>query len=227
MQDLIKEIKKENIRISTSTVSDVMDDYGLFGVLPANLTRHNRKNQTIIGQAYTVDWKPVRKSANIMAEQRSTWEQVKNFLVPDVSDGTGKIYVSGAGELLTSAALAGGLSSTYFQNIGFEGIVLGGAVRDAFDLENLDIPVIASNLIPTDTQGSFYVSEVGTSTIIENTVINTGDIIICDLTGSVVIPLSVAYEVLKKSMAIDMLENNMLGKLTNNLFSMIEEKGRI
>ncbi len=34
------------------------------------------------------------------------------------------------------------MSCTYFEKLGFEGVILGGAVRDKKDLTNLTIPVI-------------------------------------------------------------------------------------
>lgn len=227
MKNLIPRIKNENIIINSSTVSDVMDSLGMHGVLTPHLKRLSGRQNCIVGTAYTVDWKPIRKTSNIMSEQPSTWDQVKNFLVPEITNASGLIYVSGAGTLLTSAALAGGMSSIYFEKLGFEGMVLGGATRDASELNNLNIPVIATNYIPTDTQGSYHVAETGTFTTIENTRITTGDIIISDLTGTVCIPASYAEEVLSKSIDIDQVENEMLLNLTDDLVSLIEEKGRI
>ncbi|MFK5951192.1 MAG: RraA family protein [Methylococcales bacterium] len=227
MENLLERIKNENIIINTSTVSDVLDSLGIHGVLSPKLKRLSGKSYSIIGTAYTVDWKPVRKSSKIMDAQPSTWEQVKNFLVPEISNASGLIYVSGAGNLLTSAALAGGMSSTYFEKLGFEGMVLGGATRDANELNNLDIPVIATNYTPTDTQGSYLVAETGTHTTIEHIRISTGDIIISDLTGTVCIPSISAKEVLLKAIDIDQIENDMLLNLSDNLVSLIEEKGRI
>ncbi|HFD32391.1 MAG TPA: RraA family protein [Gammaproteobacteria bacterium] len=227
MDNLLKKIREKNMVINSSTVSDVMDSMNLYGVLNHKLKRLSGNNKTIIGYAYTVDWKPVRKSSNIMSSQPSTWEQVKGFLVPEIDNGIGKIYVSGAGSLLTSAALAGGMSSTYFENLGFEGMVLGGATRDANELCKLDIPVVATNYIPTDTQGSYFVSDTGSYTTIEDIRIVTGDIIISDLTGTVCIPSKHARGILTRSMEIDLIENDMHGSLSNNLVHLIESNGRI
>lgn len=227
MKDLINTIKQNNVTINSSTVSDVMDDYGLHGILSPKLKRLTGSPKMVLGFAYTVDWKPVRKSAEIMKPQPSTWDQVKKFLVPELNDAGGLIYVSGVGGLLTSAALAGGMSGRYFQNLGFEAIILGGATRDANDLSNLTIPVVATNFIPTDTQGSYHVSETGTFTVIDAIRISTGDVIISDLTGTVVIPELYAEEILTKAMKIDCTEADMLSGLTDNLIALIEEKGRI
>jgi len=227
MQALLKQIKNEKININTSTVADVLDNHGIHGVLSHKLKRLSGCQKTIIGHAYTVDWKPVRKTANIMATQASTWDQVKNFLVPEITHAEGLVYVAGSGKLLTSAALAGGMSSTYFENLGFEGMVLGGATRDASTLSTLDIPVIASNFTPTDTQGSYLVATTGTATLIDNLQIKTGDLIISDMTGTVCIPEALSNEVLLEVMKIDIIENEILSNLSTDLISIIENKGRI
>jgi len=227
MQSLLKQIKDKKISVNTSTVADVLDSHGIHGVLNHKLKRLSGCQTTVIGHAYTVDWKPVRKKANIMASQASTWDQVKNFLVPEITHAEGLVYVAGSGELLTSAALAGGMSSTHFENLGFEGMVLGGATRDANTLSTLNIPVIASNFTPTDTQGSYLVATTGTATIIDNIPIKTGDLIISDMTGTVCIPKSLSKDVLLEVMEIDLVENEILSSLSTDLFSIIENKGRI
>lgn len=106
---------------------------------------------------------------------------MSSFLVPEITDAKGLIYIAGGGELITEAALAGGMSCTYFEKLGFEGIILGGAVRDKKELIDLDIPVIATNLTPSDTQGAYLVSETGTHCTIEHsTIIKLTDCFVMD-----------------------------------------------
>ncbi|PRB80661.1 dimethylmenaquinone methyltransferase, partial [Pseudomonas cedrina] len=110
----------------------------------------------VFGIAYTVRWAPVRKPRDIMAAQPSTWNDVKHFLAPEVKSGRGKIYVGGVDNgVLTELALAGGFSAADFNLRGFEGIILGGAIRDAHVIKQLSIPVWATNFTPADTQGNF------------------------------------------------------------------------
>lgn len=220
-------IKKQ--KISTSTIIDILDGLKSGNVLSHELHSLNLKDFYIVGQAYTVQWKLVKKGKCINDKQPSTWEQVSQFLVPELDNADGLIYVSGYGDLLKHAALAGGMSCTYFQKLGFNGVILGGAVRDIQELRELNIPVISSNIIPSDTQGAYYVSETGTCCRIEDNIIQTGGLIISDPNGSVIIPFNLIDKVFEEAMVINNTENNMLKKIKQGLRlpELINDTGRI
>ncbi len=223
----IAKIKK--LKISTSTVIDILDGLRSGDVLSHQLSPLNIDNYYTVGQAYTVQWKLVKKGKSIIDKQPSTWEQVCQFLVPELKTAEGLIYVAGAGDLIKHAALAGGMSCTYFQKLGFNAIILGGAVRDINELKELDIPVIASNIIPSDTQGAYCVSETGTHCRIEDNIIHTGDLIISDPNGTVVIPFNLIDQVIDAAILISSTENTMLEKIKSGqrLPELINETGRI
>ncbi len=221
--------KIKELKISTSTVIDILDGLRSGDVLSHQLSPLNTDDYYTVGQAYTVQWKLVKKGKSIIDKQPSTWEQVRQFLVPELKTAEGLIYIAGAGDLLKHAALAGGMSCTYFQKLGFNAIILGGAVRDICELKDLDIPVIASNIIPSDTQGAYCVSETGTSCRIEDNIIHTGDLIISDPNGTVVIPFNLIDQVIDAAILISRTENTMLEKIKSGqrLPELINETGRI
>ncbi|HBO24839.1 MAG TPA: dimethylmenaquinone methyltransferase [Providencia sp.] len=223
----IEEIKK--VKISTSTIIDILDGLKSGDVLSHQLSSLNKNNYYIVGQAYTVQWKLVKKGKNIIEKQPSTWDQVRQFLVPELKSAEGLIYIAGAGDLIKHAALAGGMSCTYFQKLGFNAIILGGAVRDINELKDLDIPVIASNITPSDTQGAYYVSETGTSCRIEDNTIYTGDLVISDPNGTVIVPFNLIDKVIDEAMIINSTENTMLEKIKSGqrLPELINQTGRI
>ncbi len=217
------------IRPSSSTVADILDAMGIDGTLPVEIQSVNVKSYYFVGYAYTVQWIQARKTHDILAKQDSTWNQVKNFLVPEITDGKDKIYVAGAGPLLTTAAMAGGLSSTYFAHLGFEGVILGGAVRDLHELHSLEMPILATNASPTDTQGCYRVLETGKTCQVSNKLIRSGDVIIADETGTVVIPIEMANEVIERAEGIERAEKIILEAVKNGkkLIDLIAEHGRI
>jgi regulator of RNase E activity RraA len=108
--DILKLIR--DARLGTSTIADVLDAFGIDGVLSSEIRPCNVTTHHIVGYAYTVRWVQARKTHDILASQSSTWDQVKQFLVPDIVQGCSHVYVAGAGPLLTNAALVGGLSAT-------------------------------------------------------------------------------------------------------------------
>ncbi|WP_206957889.1 RraA family protein [Trinickia acidisoli] len=216
-------------KINTSTISDILDSLGVEAALNPEIHPIAQSNHYFAGLAHTVEWTRVRKGGDILASQESTWEQVKHFLVPEITDGTGKVYVAGAGPILSSAALAGAMSCTYFDRLGFEGVVLGGAVRDIPELRELGIPVLASNPIPVDTQGSYRVVSTGHSCVIDNKTVNTGDLIVSDSSGTVVVPAELIDCVLERAWRTDELETDMLRQIRGgrSLPQLVEERRRI
>ncbi|WP_181871495.1 RraA family protein [Sphaerisporangium album] len=217
--------------VTTCTIVDVLDGLGVVNaVLPSALRRLSGGGAMAFGTAYTVSWAPVRKGPQIKAASPSTWEQVRDFLVPEVSDGTGRIYVAGAGALLTEAALAGGMSVTYLlRQLGFNGVVLGGAVRDLAVIESMPLPVVAANVVPTDTQGAYRVHETGAECLIGEVRVRTGDWVFSDGNGVVVVPDDLVLDVLKLSAEIEATEQEILRRLGagERLPGLIDALGRI
>lgn len=108
-------------------------------------------------------------------------------------------------------------------------MVLGGAVRDLRELERLAMPVLASNPIPTDTQGAYWVAETGTQCQIEQVTVQSGDLMVSDVNGTVVVPLALTAQLLQQALAIDSTENAMLEKIRQGarLPELINITGRI
>jgi regulator of RNase E activity RraA len=215
--------------LHAGTIADVMDGKGLWGVLPSKVTGLMNV-QPVLAQARTVRWAPIRKPASILASQPSTWDCVADFLLPNVTNGTGLVYVAGVDDgLLSEFALAGGFSCAHFQQIGFEAIVLGGAVRDAHALESLRIPIWSTNFAAADTQGNYHVKEVGTSCRIGNATIHDGDWIFADKTGVVCIPSAEFVEVIELCLAVETTEARIdtRVKAGERLFDIVKDLGRL
>jgi regulator of RNase E activity RraA len=216
--------------LHTGTIADVLDAKGIWGVLPSALQRVSGHRRAFAGRAVTINWRWVRKSANIKEVQRSSWSQVEAFLLRGVRDAKGLVYVAGSSQgLVTDFALAGGLSATHFQNIGFEALVLGGGVRDAHVLRGLEMPIVASGLTPADTQGCYEASETGASCMVGNVHVRSGDIVFGDETGIVVIPAAVADEVIARAFAIEKEEDAVVRRLGagHALAQIIDDGGRV
>ncbi|WP_261566769.1 RraA family protein [Frankia gtarii] len=216
---------------STCTIVDVLDGLGLAeSVLPPGLRARTDAVELTFGIAYTVSWVPVHKGGRIHDPSPSTWQQVREFLVPDVRDGHEMVYVAGAGDVLTHAALAGGMSLTYLlEQVGFKAAVLGGAVRDEAIVRALTRPVVASNAIPTDTQGSYRVAATGTQCRIGDVRIHTGDWVFIDGNGIVVVPDEHVEEVLRRAAEVERVEAEILARVRagERLPEIVDAGGRI
>jgi regulator of RNase E activity RraA len=211
-------------------VADVLDELGIWGALDPAIVGVNGPRGNVLARAYTVRWRPTRKSQDILAAQRSTWSQVKDFLAPEMSSGAGRIYVGGAEDgLLRTFALAGGFSSTDLQKRGFAAMVLGGAIRDAHVVKSLDMPVWATNFTPVDTQGNYQVAEAGTWCRIGNVTINTGDWIFADESGVLVVPQGAADEVFGRAAKMSGTEGEIERRASagEDVFDIVAEVGHL
>jgi regulator of RNase E activity RraA len=217
--------------VSTPTIADVLDSLGISNrVLDSRLHRVSGDDRMFFGAAYTVSWVPVRKGPSIVAASPSTWQEVRDFLVPEVVDGQGMVYVAGSGPLVTDAALAGGLSTTYLLGqLRFEGMVLGGAIRDRDVVERSTRPVVASNFVPTDTQGSYRVESAGGMCLVNRVLVHTGDWVFSDGNGTVVVPAARLQEVLDAAGATGRTEQDVLRRIRagERLPNLIDEVGTI
>jgi hypothetical protein len=60
--------------LHAGTIADVLDAYGVWGCLDPRITCASAGRGPIFGEAYTIAWAPVRKTADIKAPGPSTWQ---------------------------------------------------------------------------------------------------------------------------------------------------------
>ncbi|MBU4133903.1 bifunctional hexulose-6-phosphate synthase/ribonuclease regulator, partial [bacterium] len=102
------------------------------------------------------------------------------------------------GELATHSALQKGLG----------GIVIHGAVRDTADIKKMKLPVFASLVTPQAGEPKGF-GEIGVPVVISGVRIKTGDWIIGDDDGVVVIPKEKAAEFTNRAMDVLERENRI------------------
>ncbi|MCL2863070.1 MAG: orotidine 5'-phosphate decarboxylase [Methanimicrococcus sp.] len=179
-------------KISTSNISDAMHRKGAMrGILPKI---HGKK---IVGRAVTVrtfggDWaKPVEAI--------------------DIS-GPGDIIVIYNGD--DNIAMWGGLATQTAVNRKLEGVVIDGAVRDFDEIQKLDFPVFAANIVPNagDPKG---LGEINVEITCGGQTVNPGDIIVGDDSGVIVIPKERAYEIARRSEEVWKREKRLAEEIRN------------
>lgn len=229
MREIIDDLISKNL-ISTCTIVDVLDGLQITNkVITSKVSRVTSNKDIVVGKAYTVSWTKVRKSNEITKGRNSTWEEVRDFVLPSIEKSDREVYVSGGGELIENEALLGGLSSTYLKNINFEGAVIGGALRDYNLLSKLNFPVDATGYSPIDTQGAYRVDSIGQVCVINNVVINTGDWVFSDMNGVVIVPQEYIEKVISMSITIEEKESGILKQIREGkkLSEIVDSVGRI
>ena len=175
----------EQIRELLKTVSapNVTDALYRKGAMAGLAERH--VPQKMIGRAVTVqtfggDWsKPV---------------QAIDLCSPGdilVLNNDGRTDIAPWGELATRSA----------QNRGVAGIVIDGAVRDWDDILTLDIPVFAKSVQPNAGEPKGF-GEINAEITCCGQTVRSGDWLIGDMSGVVVIPRERAYEVARRAVEV-------------------------
>jgi regulator of RNase E activity RraA len=105
------------------------------------------------------------------------------------------IYEAPAGCILVvdgvdcSAAVAGGNVCAIAKKRGIKGFIIDGVIRDIIEIEEMQFPVYAKGVFPVPGKKEQY-SELCKPIICGGVKISTGDIIVADREGIVVIPKS-------------------------------------
>jgi len=91
------------------------------------------------------------------------------------------------GELLSTACLAKGV----------RGVVMSTCVRDLWKLNEMDFPVFGIGATPADSKGRIDVVQIGEPILIDGVEVRTGDYVLGDVDGVVIIPQDQLDETLR------------------------------
>jgi len=180
------EIKKAFMLVSTPNISDAMHKTGaMTNIRPIKTGFH------MVGRALTVrtidgDWaKPIEAIDKAKKDE---------IIVVDANGGKTAIW----GELATWSAKIKGIS----------GVVIDGAVRDYDDLLKIDFPIFCKHITPNAGEPKGF-GEIGAEITCGNQIVKTGDWIIGDDSGVVVVPQEIAQEIANRALNVKELENRI------------------
>jgi len=180
-----KNIHEAFMKVSTPNITDAMQKKGtMVGIFP-----HVRRGRKIAGRALTVrtidgDWaKPVE------AIERAKPGEI---LVIDAGGGYKAIW--------------GELASHSCQVKGVAGVVIDGAARDIDTIVDIDFPVFSKHVVPNAGDPKGY-GEIGAEIVCGGQKVRTGDWVIGDENGVVVVPMEKAVEIANRSLEVLEREN--------------------
>jgi 3-hexulose-6-phosphate synthase/6-phospho-3-hexuloisomerase len=189
--DLFKKYDKTQFKkafslVSTPNISDAMHKTGaMVDIKPVKLGFH------MVGKALTVrtidgDWaKPVEAIDKA---------DIETVLVIDVNGGKTAIW----GELATNSAKKKGLS----------GVVIDGAIRDLDDIIKIEFPVFSRYISPNAGEPK-GLGEIGAEINCGGQIVKTGDWVIGDDSGVVVVPQEIAQEIANRALDVKEQENRI------------------
>lgn len=106
-------------------------------------------------------------------------------------------------------ALMGELSSEAMKHRGVRGYVVDGGCRDTAFIRRLGFPVFCRFTTPRDIVGCWLADELGGSVTIGGVTVTTGDFLLADQDGIVVLPRDQAGEIVAAAEAAARVENKV------------------
>ncbi|MEX0957817.1 MAG: RraA family protein [Burkholderiales bacterium] len=136
---------------------------------------------------------------------------------------TGLLSKAPAGKVLVCqpntymVALMGELSAETLQHKGVRGYVVDGGCRDTDFILKIGFPVFCSFSTPADIVGRWVPDRFGEPVTIGNVTISTGDYILGDRDGVVVIPCKLAEEVIARTEEVISTENKVRSAILSGM----------
>ena len=190
----------------TTTVSDVLDGYGIDGAIPSSYIKPLLPGSKICGPAVTIRNIPVRKTATQGSHDH-------DFIAMSTRD---IYYISEPGDVLVSdfggnleVSNMGGQSCTVAKSCGLAGNIVNGCCRDVSSIRESGYPVFTCGT--TQITGKFRMEcvEMNGPVTLCGKLVEPGDLMVADDSGICIVPYELAEPVLEESLKIAAAEERM------------------
>jgi regulator of RNase E activity RraA len=204
----------------TTTVSDLLDSYGINGVVAASYIKPLLPGKAMVGTAVTLRSIPERKTPT-----------QGGFDKEPIKMSTREIYyLSEPGDVLVAdfggnldVSNMGGQSALVGKTAGFVGAVVNGAIRDLPAIKELDFPIWAAGVTPITGKFRMEAMEINGPVTLHGIVVYPGDLIVADDCGICVVPSERIESLVAEAEAIGGAEDKMRDLIQNNA-SLAEQK---
>ena len=198
-----REIVEKLRGLSTGNLSDAMDNLGLQrGVITSLRLLTQSDDARLAGFAFTMK-QMYRHQASSGAKLAKHSEAINSLAAPGdvlVIDAGGRLDVCNGGGLLAMRAKVRGLA----------GFVINGCYRDIDEIDAFGFPIFARGATPVRSTPDLETVGFEIPVEIDGVQIRTGDIIVADRDGIIVIPVELAQSILDEAESIAENEQALL-----------------
>ncbi len=178
------------LKDASGVISDIMDELGITGVVPASTLSPTLAGKWITGPALTVrnivqrehPYETAKAKVNKMAE----FEAHNLALAGDV------LVIDG----VAGVSNMGGISAQTGKRQGEAGAIVSGGIRDVAHSRSVDYPVWATEITPLTGKWRIETVEINGDVEICGVRVSPGDIVYADDTGVCFVPRNRAEEIL-------------------------------
>jgi 4-hydroxy-4-methyl-2-oxoglutarate aldolase len=191
----------------TGTVSDVLDQLGIVGAVPAAVLKPSVPTARIVGRALTVLNRARGQTVpEAVATKKSGLGEINAHRIAKPGD---VLVIQG----VPNVSSLGGTSASVGKRQGQIGAVVDGGVRDVDHSRAIGYPIWSSSVTPIT--GKWRVETVGVNVPVKiaGIAVNPGDIVLADECGVCFVPVEHAKEVLAIAQRWTAWEDNRMKKL--------------
>ena len=196
----------------TTTVSDMLDSYGVRGVVAASHIKPLLPGKTIVGNAVTLRSIPERKTPTQAGLDKDP-----------IKMSTREIYyLSEPGDVLVAdfggnldVSNMGGQAALVAQTTGFVGSIVNGAVRDLPAIREIDYPIWATGVTPITGKYRMEAMEMNGPVTVHDIVVYPGDLIVADDSGICVVPQELVVKLIDEAETVGGAEDHMRELIRN------------
>ncbi len=197
----------DNIKshLTSAMLSDIMDDFGLNGVLSG--FKLNLSEKKIFGKAKTLKLRALKDGEDFRGIYTALYSYntiIPNDIIIVENDISEFAYF---GELNANLAIRSGASAA----------IIGGATRDTAEVKKLGFPVFSKGFNCKDVRKRATMESFNRTIEIEGIKISPNDLIFGDNDGIIVIPKKYEDKILKRAFEVIKTENNILVDIANGI----------
>ena len=193
-----KELIEGLSRIGSATAAG---DLNKLGIRDAHIRgpRPFTPGKTICGPALTLQMMPKREDQYGEGEYTDPERQLHRHVLYHTQPGD-VVVVDARGDM--GSGIFGEMMLTYFKGKGGIGVVINGCIRDYPKAKDLGLGLWLQGTTPNfHTQTALFPFAVNVPIGVNNVLVMPGDIIIADDDGAVVVPISLAPQLLERASA--------------------------
>jgi 4-hydroxy-4-methyl-2-oxoglutarate aldolase len=190
----------------TTTVSDLLDSYGINGAVAASYIKPLLAGKRMVGTAVTLRSMPEKKTVT----QGSIDKEPIKMSTREI------YYLSEPGDVLVAdfggnldVSNMGGQSALVGKTSGFVGAVVNGAIRDLPAIREIDFPVWAAGVTPITGKFRMEATEINGPVRLHDIVVYPGDLIVADDSGICVVPTEHVVRLIDEAENICAAEDKM------------------
>jgi CMP-N-acetylneuraminic acid synthetase/regulator of RNase E activity RraA len=203
------------ILLSSSLLSDVADDLGIKVMLPHGFV--SNFGSKILGRARTLVIEPLTENKN--------WQGIYDGLkLYDYVEAGDVIFVNTE---VPELAFFGELNAALSVRSGAIGTIVNGFTRDISATMSMEYPVYAQGFFAKDVRKRATVKDMNVPTVVDDIIVNTGDVIFADSEGVCILPASSYKDIISMAIKKIKVETDILIDIVenNSYEDIISEKG--